>query len=277
MIPESITIHSHKINHSATKFTLDYPMGSYIPSWKIFRAFTNENQLISKHILSTKSWKKTKPSRILDIGTGDGLVLKAIIAGSLHPFSKVRVVEPNPILFRQAQQNLSSSKLYFTFEGLEDDVMEVTEKVFQDIDLVLITHVLYLLQKNEMKKLLSLLPNDVPVVIVTDTKKSLFPDCWSETALKFFQRSQFIHKVINQLQQNGNYDIKTSTFRTFLQNPFLIDRDDLKERILSMVCYSEFNELKPSVQKNIKKIMSRYSVEELVYCNSTCYEITKKS
>ena len=58
MTETSIITHSSDIETQLNEFALDYPMGSYIPVWKIFRAFSKENDLIASHVRSLEIWKK---------------------------------------------------------------------------------------------------------------------------------------------------------------------------------------------------------------------------
>lgn len=272
MTKESITPHSDEIKKSISDFYLDYPMGSYIPSWKVFRAFTNENKIIADQILSTQSWKDVKPKRLLDIGVGDGLVLKSIISQAPNKISYLKLVEPNATLCEEAVKNLQALKLDFEVEALKTDILSLVSTAFTKVDLAIMAHVLYLMPEADFIKLLEHLPPGVPLVIITDAVDSLFPNCWQLAAPKYYERSQHVHKVIEGLDQK-RFSVRRSQFKTFLQNPYLIEREDLQMRILSMMCYSDYGELELGTQKLVKDRVERFRVDDLVFCNSVCYEV----
>lgn len=273
MIQTLITAHSTELQKNYNEFILDYPMGSYIPALKIFRSFSNENSLIANHICSTNSWEDTTERMIMDIGGGDGLVLKKIF--NLHSNScKVLFVEPNEQLLNEAEKNLSLGE---NFKPINKDLFSLNfKKDFTDVDLALLVHVLYLLESNSLTRLMLHLPKEIPIIVVTDENDSIFPDCWSITATKYAKRSQSIHNEIKQLVRSNEIKVKKSTFKTYLKNPFQIEREDLRESLLSMITYSEFSTLSVDSKIDVKCIFDKYSERDLVHCNSVCYEIIKR-
>ncbi|MCP4158864.1 MAG: class I SAM-dependent methyltransferase [Deltaproteobacteria bacterium] len=272
MTQKQIKSHTKDLNHAYNKLVLDYPMGSYIPSWKIFRAFAKENKIIADHVCSTEAWNKTGLSTIMDIGSGDGLVLKNILEQYKSEI-KVKFVEPNEELVNDAQSHL------FNFKQIEYIAKELFkldfEKEFKNVDLFLVIHVLYLLEEKSLSKLIDQIPKDKPIIVVTDDCNSLFSDCWNITGHKYAYRSNKIHDEIENLKSTGLIKLKKTSFKTYLKNPFNVDRPDLKESLLSMVTYSEFSKLSDNSKIEISKIFDKYSEGELVECNSACYEIVK--
>lgn len=272
MIQESITTHSNNIVNSYSQFILDYPMGSYIPSWKIFRAFSKENHIIARHIDSTKTWKHSQKNTIMDIGGGDGLVLKNLI--DLQGYlSKVKFIEPNEQLLNEAERNLDLGK---NLTLINKDLFTLDfNKDFKNVDIILLVHVLYLLELKSLTKLIDYIPRGVPIIIVTDETNSLFADCWKFTAKKYANRSRNIHIEIADLENSNKIKVHKSSFKTYLKNPFNIERDDIFESLLSMITYSEYSALSKDTKINIKSIFDKYSEKDLVHCNSVCYEIIK--
>jgi phospholipid N-methyltransferase len=270
----SNTKHSREIQEKILNFYLDYPMDSYIPAWKVFRSFTNENNLIADKIISSESWELNSQRNILDVGTGDGSVLKEILSRSATPINFIRVVEPNLELLKEAETNLNSLCLKSSIEFVNSDLITLLNQNLFNINTVILSHVLYLLPELDIEIFFDELPKEVRVYIITDDINSLFPNCWKITSPKYYQRTLNIHSKINSLKYSG-FDIKKSSFQTFLQNPFLIERMDIQEKIMSMICYSNFSNLNMKEIELVKLEMKKFEVEDLVYCNSVCYEIIR--
>lgn len=272
MMSESIIAHSKEIRKSVEKFELDYPMGSYIPSWKVFRVFTNENRILADQIVDTNAWN-SKPRRILDIGSGDGLVLRNVLVNSNHKVDEIHLVEPNGDLLHESRGILNSLDFKCELASYETDILKCLE-VLVSVDIVLISHVLYLLPEDSLQKILDHIPPDIPLIIITDDKNSLFPSCWKITAPKFHSRSLHIHNVINDL--SSNFEVKSSKFQTYLQQPKSIKNVELRDKILSMISYSEYEILEKSDKIKIETTISKYTVKYLSFCNSIRYEIIKR-
>jgi SAM-dependent methyltransferase len=274
MTLERIITHSKEIGENCFRFFLDYPMGRYIPKWKIFRAFTNENRTIAEHISSTMAWQNTEIHNLLDVGTGDGLVLANLLTLSSKHLNKVILVDPNSDLLFEARKHLSSNTTTVELEVHNDDISNLIPSVFQGIDIVLIVHVLYLVPTSDFEKIINSLPSNLPVLIITDNEDSLFPKCWEITAPKYFERSQNINALLRNLPQN-EFSVKTSTFKTFLKNPLMIERPELKDSILSLICYVDYENLGDEKKKRILELLKQNSIEDLIYCDSICYEVVK--
>ncbi|MDP2089494.1 MAG: class I SAM-dependent methyltransferase [Flavobacteriaceae bacterium] len=271
---ELITNHSKEISNIISLFYLDYPMGSYIPKWKVFRAFTNENKTIAEHIANTSLWKKSELKKVLDIGTGDGLVLANLCLLSTKLPQKVTLVEPNNTLLIEAKNQIEELHQNIEIQAYCNEINQLLPDVFSGIDLVLIAHVLYLIPTNDMENIINSLPLNIPLIIVTDSRNSLFPKCWEVTAPKYFKRSQYIHKFIASLDRN-KFTIKESSFKTYLKNPFKIDRVELMNSVLSLICYTDYENLSISDKSAIFDLVSKHSIGGLTFCNSICYEIVR--
>lgn len=273
---ELITTHSKEISGIISRFYLDYPMGSYIPKWKVFRAFTNENKTIAEHIANTSSWKKSELKNVLDIGTGDGLVLANLCSLSTKLPRKITLVEPNNELLTEAKNQIERLGQDIEIEIYCNEINQLLPNVFNNVDLILIAHVLYLIPSNNIEQIINSLPLNTPAIIITDSSNSLFPKCWEVTALKYFNRSQYIHKFIAFLDRN-KFTIKESGFKTYLKNPFKIERTELMNSVLSLICYTDYENLSTNDKGVIFDLVNKHSVEDLTFCSSTCYEIMRTS
>lgn len=271
---ESIITHSKEISELTSLFYLDYPMGSYIPKWKVFRAFTNENKTIAEHIVKSSSWKHSHLKNVLDIGTGDGLLFANLFSLSDKLPQKITLVEPNIELLSEAKNQIERLSQDVDIQTYYNEINPLIPNIFGNIDLVLITHVLYLLPSNDVKQIIYSLPLNTPAIITTDSLNSLFPKCWEFTAPKYFNRSQYIHKFISSLDKN-QFIVKESGFKTYLKNPFRIDRPELMDSVLSLICYTDFENLSKKDKLEIFKLVNNYSIDDLTFCNSTCYEIER--
>lgn len=266
-----ITAYSDEISLATSKLELDYPMGSYIPSWKIFRAFSKENDIIANTIKDTPTWKKSLGSNIVDIGTGDGLVLKKLLLDA--NIQRTTIVEPNKKLLEEAKNNLRKIEQLKTINCYLQSVDY--PKLYCGNELSLLIHVLYLLEEGSLTKFISKIPAGSRVIIITDERESLFKECWNLTAEKFAKRSSKIHTEIERLEKNGDVYVTRTSFKTYLRNPFLINRKDLKESLLSMITYSEFDTLPTDTKIDINEIFASFSISDIVQCDSICYEIEK--
>ena len=275
MTKTSVTALSAEINKNIKKFDLDYPMGSYVPAWKVFRAYSKENLIIAEHVSNTRTWVKTEPSRVLDIGSGDGLVLKKIIEQSEYKPHSIRIVEPNSELLQEARSNLIELCPENSLELIKEDIFSYQAQIaYEGVDLILLIHVLYLLPEESVNKIIQSLPVGLPIIIVTDQNSSLFSDTWKLAAKKYYNRSTQINSFIGSLN-NDKYSVNETSFRTYLKNPFYIQREDLQDKLISMISYSEFNEMDVDRKLDIKEIFDKFSEKDLVYCESKCYEIIK--
>ncbi|MEI6575116.1 MAG: class I SAM-dependent methyltransferase [Bacteroidota bacterium] len=255
---------------------MDYPMGSYIPKWKIFRAFTNENKTIAEHIVSTKLWQNTKINCILDIGTGDGQVLSTTLSISHKLPNKVVLVDPNSELLNEAKTQLSKNVGQTDVFLSNTDIGSVIPDIFQGVDFILLVHVLYLVPFSDVEKIINNLPINLPLLIITDKEDSLFPRCWKITAPKYFERSVKINAFLSNLPPS-DFSVEISTFKTFIKNPYMIDRPELMNSILSLISYTEYENLNDNKKGQITEVVKDNSINDLISCETNCYEIIKKA
>lgn len=273
----STIIPSQQVSQAVSKLALDYPMGEYIPAWKAFRAFAQENDIIAKIIVGSESWKFAKPAGILDIGTGDGLVLRSCLDLVDVLPDKVRVLEPNDILMVEARSALKKFKPKIDFEFIGSGIAEKLPGIFDCVDLAIISHVLYLLPMALVEDIINALPENVPLIIITDAQNSLFSQCWNITAPKYSRRAENIHEIVGGFDKT-NHTVSANKFYTYLRNPFTLERQDIKYKILSLVCYAGFDSLSDAKKQKIESLFKMHSVEnetDIIKCQSVCYEVTK--
>src|SRR6185295_6941133 len=150
---------------------------------------------------------------------------------------------------------------------------EVVRDLADEIDAALAVHLVYLLKRVQLKAFLAGLAPGVPLFVVMDQPSSVFTQLWEMTAPKYHQRSLAAHDVIASLK-NDNYIVERTEFSTHLINPLTL-RDDIRDAVLSLLCYTDFRGLDNRTQRWVKDVLTEHSALERVVCDCTCYEIVR--
>ena len=139
-------------------FRNEWPMDSYISSWKLFRHMSDENTQTARHILTRDSWPKHNDISILDIGCGDGLLIKQIITKSKDAISKVYLLDPDQELINQAHLHVTEISIVDNVHVFLNKIEEKVPDCYENVDVILAVHVAYLLPENSFIEMINKLP-----------------------------------------------------------------------------------------------------------------------
>lgn len=149
----------------------------------------------------------------------------------------------------------------------------IVRDLTRETDAALAVHLVYLLKEAQLKTFLVGLAPGVPLFIVMDQPSSVFTQLWETTAPKYHRRSLNAHEIIASLKED-NYIVESTEFNTHLINPLTL-RDDIRDSVLSLLCYSDFRELDGKTQEWVKDALTEHSALERVVCDCACYEVVR--
>ena len=254
---------------------LTWPWSSFIPSWKVFRAISNENEYIANHIISRDSWPKSNSSvRILDLGCGDGLLIKQIVMSCNQNVSEVHLLDPDDYLLNEAEKNLKSLKIVKNILKTLGYAEEFIDSISINKDVILAVHIVYFMHCNALKKIFFSIPRSIPIFVVIDDSTSIFTKIWKISTPKYFKRSIDSHKIIKNLPSK-NFSVKKTTFLSYVPDPFFF-RDEIRNQLISMLAYADFDKLLKDKKDKICRIIKENENSKKVVCRNICYEIIKK-
>jgi len=250
----------------------EWPMLSYASDWKTFRRLSDENVETALHLISREHWPRASGLIITDIGCGDGLLTQQIILKTPGTVSEVRLIDPDADFLAEAKRHLSET----TSEPPNIvDIQEGAEALqpvdLLDVKVVLAVHVVYLMRSQVFDTILKALPAGVPLYVVLDEPASVFSRLWSTFAKKYLRRSKETHTKIASLKEEG-YVVEHSTITSHIDNP-LAQRRDVKDAILSILCYTDMRDVSGEEYEIAEAEVSKSVAGQRLLCESACYEI----
>lgn len=253
----------------------EWPMESYLAAWKTFRQAANENKIIAQHLVSQPSWPRGKKLRICDIGCGDGRLLEALIFEAPDEVAEVCLIDPDYELLQEAARSISERN----YISKVSTTLAKVESVFPDcasgFDVVLMIHLVYLIESESLVQLLRALPRDLIVYILFDAPTSVFTSLWAKTAPKYRDRVVRAHDIIASLTPS-EFAVQRTEVEARVPNPFDLPREDLRNAILSLLCYSSDVLADSDMRAWARSTIERYVDEQgNVACRSACYEIQR--
>jgi hypothetical protein len=124
----------------------------------------------------------------------------------------------------------------------------------REIDVALAVHLLYLLSEQETHRFLGGLAPGIPLFVVLDHPASVFMRLQEKTAPRYYARSLNAHRALARLREQG-YLVEQTAFETHLTNPLDLSQE-LREAVLSLLCYRDFRELDGETQAWAARIVS---------------------
>jgi len=248
-------------------------MLSYDKAWKCFRRLSDENVETAIHLISRPRWPRVPRLTITDIGCGDGLLMEQILLNAPSTISEVRLIDPDPSFLEEATRHVSeaqdSAKVVACLEGAES--LDRVDLV--GVSVVLAVHVVYLIDASALNQILISLPANTPLYVVLDEPTSVFSRLWSISAEKYLRRSQQAHQRLARLRQEG-YIVEHSTITSHIDNPLVL-RPDVKDAILSILCYADARDFSREEYERVEKEIAKSIAGQRLLCESACYEIVR--
>jgi SAM-dependent methyltransferase len=252
----------------------EWPMETYMSAWRVFRRMSDENQLTAQHLLSRRYWPRDKQGlRIADFGCGDGMIIEALALASPRTVNAIHLVDIDQELIEQAKRRVEGLGIVKDLKTITGRAEKLIRDVMHEADVGLAVHLVYLLKESQLRALLAALAPGVPLFIVMDQPYSVFTQLWEMTAPKYHRRSLNAHKIIASLKED-NYIVERTEFSTHLTNPLTL-RKEIKDSVLSLLCYRDYRELDTRTQGRVRDILTEHSALEQVICDCTCYEIVR--
>ena len=264
-----------KINkklQSITKNKIDFPMTRerYLSTWKIFRTLSDENSITAKHLLTLHSWCNI--NSVLDLGCGDGLIMKNIVLLDSNKISKVILVDPDYEMLTEAKKQVAKTGLVQDVESYLSGFENCIDFCIEKADIILAVHLVYLITPESFNRLIDLLPVGKKLIVVLDDENSVFTKLWKKTAPRYVQRSAYVRDYLNKLSQE--HFINKTIISSQIANPLLLNKE-IKESLLSLMSYSDFSLMNTEKQKFVENCIKDNLTLGFVECKSVCFEVMK--
>ena len=250
----------------------EWPMASYMASWKLFRQVSDENEVTAQHILSCPAWPTEQAISILDVGCGNGHVVGRILALCMNGVANVRLLDPDEELLSEAYKHILETRVTDDVITHLGSVSRYIPDVYEGVDVVLAIHVAYLMEPSEFGQMMAALPKGVTTYVVLDRPDSVFSRLWEVTAPKYHGRSVQAHKTLGALPPGFN--VEHSVIASHIQNP-LARRRQVMESLLSLLCYTDYTSLDAQSRKGVEGILREHTRDGVVTCESSCYEVVR--
>jgi SAM-dependent methyltransferase len=215
--------------------------------------------------------------RILDIGCGDGLLLRAIVEGLHEGEHNVVLLDPYLPWLKQARTNLRETKTFGVLSGIkavQGRVEDCYESLASEADVILAVHLVYLIAGETFEVMIENLPPGVPMYVVLDAPGSIFSALWQVTAPRYLRLVTHAHQLAQRIMKERNYHVHHSRITSQLRNP-LGEHPELRDALLSILCYTDVRQLNKDTYDDVIRIIKRRTRNDIVKCESSCYEVVK--
>lgn len=251
----------------------EWPMATYMAAWKTFRRLSDENRATARHLLSRARWPHRDGITICDVGCGDGRLVETLVMESTTGISSVVLVDPDGSLLEEASTCVSTSPER-SVRAIKDSAERAFPACAEGADVSLLVHVVYLIPNGGLRHLLEASPAGMPLYVILDAPESVFSQLWKRTAPKYFARAEKARNLIESLPAD-RFAVDRSTFSSTITNPFKLSRTDLRDAILSLLCYRSIDESDAELHGWIAQVIERHAAGQHVVCDSACYEIVR--
>jgi hypothetical protein len=205
---------------------------------------------------------------LVDIGCGDGRLLEEVLLQSPSRVGEVRLIDPDAELLSEAARCIGEVGFVRRIDTIHGGIEGIDQDSVLNADALLLVHVVYLLNPGLLGQFVKSLPVGVPAYIVLDSPRSVFTTLWERTAPRYHKRAIEAHQLLRDLPPE-EFEASVTTVRSTVRNPLAVHRPDVRDALLSILCYREVSDtLDPALQDR--------SEELVVHCESTCYNITRR-
>jgi SAM-dependent methyltransferase len=274
MIPEHISpqiqiVSTMEIDQS------EWPLPAYIKAWKAFRSVSNEADEIASHLARQKWVPKSIPINILDVGTGDGVLLQKILLLCSHSVRDVVVADPNPAFLTEARSHLADVHISGQLKVINKKIEEVDRDVIRSADLAIFSHVVYLTGAAPLLSTLRELRSGSCCYIVFDAEASIFSHLWTRTAApEYLLRVREARGKIESLSEE-KWVINKTTILTQVKNPRHL-RPEIGDLIKSLLCYIDVADMDIETLNWVNGELENAGRFGNIQCSSDCYQLIRK-
>lgn len=258
-----------------------FPSNAYETSWKMFRRLSDENKVTVERLLTRSHWPRNEGLRILDIGCGDGLMIRKLIEDAHNSVESVTLLDPYEEWLNEARRHIEEEcyNLVRDVRSIQGDIEE-NMGLLQQHDVILAVHVVYLLEHETFRSLLTGLPVGVPFYVVMDDIDSVFSRIWSRIKDTYFERVKKAHALLEALQtpqisEENRYHVSVCDITSRLPSP-LLQKEKIKESMISILSYTDYEDLNWEEIEHVQKEIGAKTVKHELLCDSKCYEIVRR-
>jgi len=267
--------HPSKSKAAAKSARAEFPWSEYPVAWQVFRETADEDQQTASHLIGRPSWPDRKGLVLIDIGSGDGRIVEAIVGNKLqkqHNISEVRFLDPNLMLLTKAKEAVRGKipvvkpiQAHLRDEG-------VWPLSGRGSDVALAVHVVYLMEDGELTHLIENLPPETTLFVVLDAPTSVFTELWAETAKLYHDRAMAAHQTMERIRDRKVIvsEITASIPRAELR------KHPTADWLLSLLCYRDMRSqnVSPRMLSRVHRILDQHTgpTGDVVHCRSRCYE-----
>jgi SAM-dependent methyltransferase len=254
------------------------PMKTFVDSWKSFRAHANEAETISKSLKKWRLLTNIRTNVVIDIGCGDGSVLKEIITRTSNQKTRIEctLLDPMESFIKEAQENISVLPQILSLNSLHGYLENNYTKLPKKIDVVYFIHTAYVVTPNDWKLILKLADRGATIIWIMDDPKSIFTHCWSITAEHFYDRLQEAHQYINNLISSNRYNIEIKKATVLAKNPFEFPKNTA-EKIMSLICYADYTSLPNYTKQAIRGYIEGKITDRGLPCDIAIIKISPRN
>jgi len=109
--------------------------------------------------------------------------------------------------------------------------------------------------------------------VVLDAPGSVFSKLWALTAPEYALRTNQVHEYLTSMK---GASIGSTTFTTRVADPFALP-PSTRMPVLSLLCYSEFEELEVDKQQLVEDLVRQNVVGGDLQCTCRCYRSFRKT
>lgn len=266
---------SSEVDQMSKHLDLNYPMRDYVLAWKIYRTLSNEDIEIGKRVADFIGRERNSES-VLDVGPGDGRVLSRALLLASHRPSLLTIVEPNQSFLEEAIRSLNSPVIASDIRPICKKFGDCSDDELNGPTKILCTHTCYFLTHAEMARLLQLVEAGASLLVVVDAPDSVFTELWNRTAPQYSACARGHIETLETLPRN-RFSVRKGQIPAKLNDPFRL-RCDVQNLVLSMLCYSEVEDMHAEMLSSVNDCVRRHSdIDNSINCVSNLYEISPRN
>jgi ubiquinone/menaquinone biosynthesis C-methylase UbiE len=220
---------------------------------------------ISKCDIYIRSTKRV----IVDLGTGDGDVIKRVISHDNNTDKRTYLlVDPSDEYLHIAKLLTSKYAPKISYK-----CMSFKDIVFNENMLCLSVHMLYLLDDHEIAEVFKLPEKGVELIVICDDGESVFSELWTKFAKKYYERTLQIIKSFNIAKEK--YDCCESYINTKVISPIKNDRigEEVFSSMMSVMCYHDWRDMNDDDREIALAIIQGYIIDGYIQCRSRLIQI----
>jgi len=248
-------------------------MPTYFERWRTFRSVSDENKVTARHMLSRPRWPRSDNTVIVDIGCGDGELVRQVVLDSRVPVGEVRLIDPDAELLERAAKQLRGIDVVGEVSPFLGNGEELAAECCIGAHVVLAVHVVYLMRDTGLQAVLEHVPPRVPLYVVLDSPGSVFTKLWQRTAPQYARRARNAHQLVAELDRTA-VAVETTSIISHVDNLSQLNQP-VRDALISLLAYADVRAMPTEEYAWVNEVIGDYVVGGQLICESTCYEIVR--